>query len=207
MVTHRTIEKSQLIRKEFPALADAVDVLGSTQIRNVGTIGANICTAAPSADTAPPLLVLGTQVKVKSFEGERAIPIEEFFTGPGETVLKEGEIVTELVIPRPLPYTQDNSKYTQQQTYRNIPRQVAKAIVMFTSWCFHAEPAVIFQWHPFLIPPCVQAGPAVLSDNQHSSFAWRAFDGKIATSPRCLARNHFAVGPHKGIIAALEVVN
>lgn len=105
MVTHRTIEKSQLIRKEFSALADAVDVLGSIQIRNVGTIGGNICTAAPSADTAPPLLVLGTEVKVKSFGGERAIPIKEFFTGPGETVLKEGEIVTELVIPRPLPYT------------------------------------------------------------------------------------------------------
>jgi len=105
MVTHRAIEKSEVIRKEFSALADAVEVLGSIQIRNVATIGGNICTAAPSADTASPLLVLGAQAKVKSLKGERTIPIEEFFKGPGETVLKEGEIVTELVIPKPLPFT------------------------------------------------------------------------------------------------------
>jgi carbon-monoxide dehydrogenase medium subunit len=105
MVTHRTIEKSERIRKEFSALADAVDVLGSIQIRNVGTIGGNICTAAPSADTAPALLVLGAEVQIKSHQGERIVPIAQFFKGPGETVLKEGEVVTELVIPKPLPHT------------------------------------------------------------------------------------------------------
>jgi CO/xanthine dehydrogenase FAD-binding subunit len=105
MVTHRTIEKSELIRKEFSALADATDVLGSIQIRNIATIGGNICTAAPSADTASPLLVLGTQVKIKSLKGERAVPIEEFFKGPDETVLKKDEIVTEFFIPKLLPNT------------------------------------------------------------------------------------------------------
>ena len=105
LVTHRTIEKSEVIRKEFSALADAADVLGSIQIRNVATIGGNICTAAPSADTATPLLVLGTQVKIKSLKEEKTVPIEEFFTGPGETILKKGEIVTELVMPKPLPHT------------------------------------------------------------------------------------------------------
>jgi carbon-monoxide dehydrogenase medium subunit len=105
LVTHRAIEKSEVIRKEFSALADAADVLGSVQIRNVATIGGNICTAAPSADTATPLMVLGTQVKIKSLKEERTVPVEEFFTGPGETQLKKGEIVTELVIPKPLPNT------------------------------------------------------------------------------------------------------
>jgi carbon-monoxide dehydrogenase medium subunit len=105
MVTHRAIEKSERVRKEFSALADAVDVLGSIQIRNVGTIGGNICTAAPSADTAPALLVLGAEVQIKSHQGERIVPIAQFFKGPGETVLKEGEVVTELVIPKPLPHT------------------------------------------------------------------------------------------------------
>ena len=93
MVTHRAIEKSEVIRKYFSALADAADYLGSVQIRNVATIGGNICTAAPSADTATPLLVLGTQVKIKSLKEERIIPIEEFFKGPGESVLKTGEMV------------------------------------------------------------------------------------------------------------------
>lgn len=105
MVTHRVIEKSELIRKEFSALTDATDVLGSVQIRNVATIGGNICTAAPSADTATPLLVLGAQVKIKSLKGERTVSIEEFFKGPDETVLKKGEIVTEFFIPKLLPNT------------------------------------------------------------------------------------------------------
>jgi len=105
LVTHRAIETSEVIRKEFSALTDAADVLGSIQIRNVATIGGNICTAAPSADTATPLLVLGTQVKVKSLSEERTVPIEEFFIGPGETILKKGEVVTELIIPKPLPHT------------------------------------------------------------------------------------------------------
>jgi carbon-monoxide dehydrogenase medium subunit len=105
MVTHRDIEKSEVIRKEFSALTDAADVLGSVQIRNVATIGGNICTAAPSADTATPLLVLRTQVKIKSLSEEKTVSIESFFTGPGETILKKGEMVTELSIPKPLPNT------------------------------------------------------------------------------------------------------
>ena len=113
MVTHRALEKSDLIRKEFSALSDAVDALGSVQIRNVATIGGNLCTAAPSADTATPLLVLGTQVKIKSLKEEKTISIEEFFMGPGETILKKGEIVTELVIPKPLPNT--GSAYWKHQ--------------------------------------------------------------------------------------------
>jgi len=105
MVTHRDIEKSEVVRKEFSALTDAADVLGSIQIRNVATIGGNICTAAPSADTATPLLVLGTQLKIKNLSEERTVPIEGFFTGPGETILKKGEMLTELIIPKPLPNT------------------------------------------------------------------------------------------------------
>ena len=113
MVTHRALEKSDLIRKEFSALADAVDALGSIQIRNVATIAGNICTAAPSADTATPLLVLGAQVKIKNLKEEKTVPIEEFFMGPGETILKKGEIVTELIIPKPLPNT--GSAYWKHQ--------------------------------------------------------------------------------------------
>ena len=105
LVTHRTLEKSELIRKEYSALADATDWLGSIQIRNVATLGGNICTAAPSADTATPLLVLGAKVKIKNLREERMVPIEEFFKGPAETVLRTGEIVTEFIIPRLMPNT------------------------------------------------------------------------------------------------------
>jgi len=121
MVTHRDIEKSEVIRKEFAALTDAADVLGSIQIRNVATIGGNICTAAPSADTATPLLVLGTQVKIKSLSEERTVPIEGFFTGPGETILKKGEMVTELIIPKPLPNTGSAYSKLQRRLALDLP--------------------------------------------------------------------------------------
>jgi carbon-monoxide dehydrogenase medium subunit len=121
MATHRALEKSELIRREFSALADAVDCLGSIQIRNVATIGGNICTAAPSADTAPPLLVLKAQVKIKSLSEERMVPIEEFFTAPGETVLKKEEVVTELIIPKPPPNTGSGYWKHQRRLALDLP--------------------------------------------------------------------------------------
>jgi len=121
MVTHRAIEKSEVIRKNFSALADAVDYLGSVQIRNVATIGGNVCTAAPSADTATPLLVLGTQVKIKNLKEERTLPIEEFFKGPGESVLKTGEMVKELSIPKPLPNTGSAYYKLQRRLALDLP--------------------------------------------------------------------------------------
>jgi carbon-monoxide dehydrogenase medium subunit len=121
MVTHRAIEKSEVIRKNFSALADAVDDLGSVQIRNVATIGGNLCTAAPSADTATPLLVLGTQVKIKSAKEERTVPIEEFFKGPGESVLNPGEMVKELSIPEPLPNTGSAYYKLQRRLALDLP--------------------------------------------------------------------------------------
>ena len=121
MVTHRAIEKSEIIRKNYSALTDAADYLGSVQIRNVATIGGNICTAAPSADTATPLLVLGTQVKMKGPKEGRALPIEEFFKGPGETVLKPGELVQELLIPKLLPNTGSAYYKLQRRLALDLP--------------------------------------------------------------------------------------
>jgi carbon-monoxide dehydrogenase medium subunit len=121
MVTHRAIEKSEVIKKNFSALADAVDYLGSIQIRNVATIGGNICTAAPSADTATPLLVLGTQVRIKNLKEERTLPIEQFFKGPGESALKTGEMVKELWIPELLPNTGSAYYKLQRRLALDLP--------------------------------------------------------------------------------------
>jgi aerobic carbon-monoxide dehydrogenase medium subunit len=130
LVTHRAIEKSEPIRKEFHALSDAADVLGSIQIRNVATIGGNICTAAPSADTATPLLVLGAQVTLGSLKGQRTVPIEQFFKAPGETVLEEGEIVTEITLPRPLPNTA--SAYWKHQRRRALDLPILGVSVLLS---------------------------------------------------------------------------
>ncbi len=102
---HRTLELSQEIQRRYPIIHDAVSQLGSVQVRNSATIGGNLCNAAPSADTAPPMLVLDAQAVIKSAHGERIVPIAQFFKGPGKTALAPGEILTQLRISPPLPRT------------------------------------------------------------------------------------------------------
>ncbi len=97
-VTHRELQKDPMTREHFSALHDAVCNLGSTQIRNVATIGGNICTAAPSADTACPLLVLDARAVLVSDTGEREVAMDEFFVGPGKTAMHKGEILKEFKI-------------------------------------------------------------------------------------------------------------
>jgi carbon-monoxide dehydrogenase medium subunit len=76
--------------------------MASLQVRNLGTIGGNLCSAAPSADTAPPLIVLDASVEIISPKGKRKVLVENFFKGPGESVLIPGEILTRIMIPNPL---------------------------------------------------------------------------------------------------------
>jgi carbon-monoxide dehydrogenase medium subunit len=89
------------IRQHFPALADAAAVVGSIQIRNRATLAGNICNASPAADTAPALLVYGAIVNAISASSERAIPLADFFSGPGRTVLEAGEMVSSIDLPLP----------------------------------------------------------------------------------------------------------
>ncbi|UCG64282.1 MAG: xanthine dehydrogenase family protein subunit M [Deltaproteobacteria bacterium] len=105
LVTHRMLELSPVIRKEFPILIDAVENIGSVQIRNVATIGGNIVNAVPSADGAIPLITLGAHVRIRGPKGERAMALEDFFTGPRQTLLEREEILLELVIPKLPPRT------------------------------------------------------------------------------------------------------
>jgi aerobic carbon-monoxide dehydrogenase medium subunit len=105
IVTHRMLELSPIIKKEFPILMDAVTNIGSVQIRNVATIGGNIVNAVPSADGAIPLITLGAQVRIRGPKGERSMALEDLFIGPGLTLLETGEILLEFVIPPLLPRT------------------------------------------------------------------------------------------------------
>jgi carbon-monoxide dehydrogenase medium subunit len=97
LTTLRDVEKSEIIRKHLPALHDAVKVMGSIQVRNMATVVGNLCNASPAADTAPPLLVHNARAVVLSSRGERVIPLEEFFKGPGVTVLEPDEVVVEVI--------------------------------------------------------------------------------------------------------------
>jgi len=97
--THSDIDGHEIIKRAYSALTDATSHLGSWQIRNVATVGGNICTAAPSADTACPLLVLDAMVSIIGPKGSRDVALDDFFQGPGKTALGQGELVRGFVIP------------------------------------------------------------------------------------------------------------
>ncbi len=105
MTTLAAIESSPIIGERFPILSSAAHQTGSPHIRNIGTIGGNLCNAAPSADMAPSLIGLGAKAKIKGLKGERIVTVEQFFLGPGVSVLKAGEILTEIQVPNPPPHT------------------------------------------------------------------------------------------------------
>jgi len=97
------IEKSDVIKNKYPLLSQAASVLASMEIRNRGTVGGNLCTAAPSADMPPSLLALEAKAVIASGKGERTLPLEEFFAGPKKTILNQDEILVRLEVPNMKP--------------------------------------------------------------------------------------------------------
>ena len=95
------IAGSPLISDKLPALSEGAAGLGSPLVRNLATIGGNIASARPAADMPPPLMVYGARIKLNRKGRSRLIAIEEFFTGPGKTLLKAGEILSEIIIDEP----------------------------------------------------------------------------------------------------------
>jgi carbon-monoxide dehydrogenase medium subunit len=101
LTTFRQIERSALIQKQYTALHEAARAVTSTQIKTMGTLGGNLCHGSPAADSAPPLIAFGASVKTMERDKERTIPLEVFFTGPGQTLLNQEELMIEIQIPEP----------------------------------------------------------------------------------------------------------
>jgi CO/xanthine dehydrogenase FAD-binding subunit len=102
LATIRSVATSSIVSEKFPVLSQAAGRIASTQVQNRGTIAGNICSAVPSADSAPALLCLGARLICVEQDGERDIGIDTFFKGPNETVLNTGELLKEIQIP-PMP--------------------------------------------------------------------------------------------------------
>ena len=85
----------------YPGLAEALDLIGSTQIQGRCSAGGNLCNASPAADSIPALIANNASCRIIGPEGERLLPVEQFVTGPGSTALTSGELLVELILPRP----------------------------------------------------------------------------------------------------------
>ncbi len=103
LVTWTDILSSNPISRYYPILRDAASLIGCPQIRNMGTIGGNICHASPSADSAPALMVYGAQCVLAGQRKDRIIPIEKIFAGVQKNSCQLGEILTEVHLPPPDP--------------------------------------------------------------------------------------------------------
>jgi carbon-monoxide dehydrogenase medium subunit len=102
-VTARELELHPRVRAAYASLAESAALVGSVQIRNLATLGGNVCNAAPSADMAPPLLALGAEAVIAGPRGERRVPMETFFQGVRRTALGADELLVEFVVPAPGP--------------------------------------------------------------------------------------------------------
>ncbi len=100
LTTMREIETSPLLKKQYPFLAQSAAEVGSIQIRNRATVGGNMANATPSADVAPSLIGLNALAKIVGANGERTVALENFFRGPGQNVMTDDEILTEITIPK-----------------------------------------------------------------------------------------------------------
>lgn len=99
-VTLNQLIRSSIIRELFPVLAATARTMAGVQVRALATVGGNLCNASPSADTAPPLMALNARAVIVGIDGERVVRLDEFFVGPGKSVLGPGEILRELLVPR-----------------------------------------------------------------------------------------------------------
>ena len=95
-----SVAESALIRKYIPVLSEAILTIGGPQVRNMATIGGNLCNGVPSADSATPLMALNATVTIEGRNGSRQLPVEDFFLGPGRVDLEHHEIMTAITVSR-----------------------------------------------------------------------------------------------------------
>ena len=102
-VTARELELDPRVRARYPALAESGALVGSVKVRNLATVGGNVCNAAPSADMAPPLVALDAEAVIAGPKGRRRVPLAGFFLGVRKTVLAPDDLLVELTVPAPGP--------------------------------------------------------------------------------------------------------
>jgi carbon-monoxide dehydrogenase medium subunit len=100
LATIRAIECDPRVQARYPALAEACAGFSTIQVQTMGTVGGNLSNGSPASDTAPALIVYGAEVKILGPDGERCLPLEAFFIGPGRTALQAGELLTEVILPQ-----------------------------------------------------------------------------------------------------------
>ncbi len=129
MATVNQVASDATVQRRYPGIVDAALSLAAEQVRNLATVGGNLCSAVPSADMAPILVALGGRVRVVSPTGERTIPLAGFFTGPRKTVLRPADVVVAVEVPPTTGATGDASLRHGGRESLSLPQAIAAAVV------------------------------------------------------------------------------
>ena len=100
LTTVESLRRSELLGGSYSVLVEVANHFGHRNLRNLATVGGNLCSSVPSADLAPPLIVMGASVRLAAPDGERVVPLGEFFVSVRENILRVGEILVEVQVPR-----------------------------------------------------------------------------------------------------------
>jgi CO/xanthine dehydrogenase FAD-binding subunit len=130
LATHDAIERSELVRGRWTALADASAIVGSPATRHVGTLGGNLANASPAMETGAPLVVFGAEVELRSPGGSRTVPVESLWAGPGRTTAAPGEMITGVRVPAPADGS--GSAYVRLEYRRSMEIAVVGAAAIVT---------------------------------------------------------------------------
>ncbi len=121
------------LKKAWPGVVEAANLIGSDQIQSRCTIVGNLCNASPAADSVPALVAAAAKVAIVGPKGRRTVAVEEIVTGPGKTSLKKGEVIETIVLPKPAPKTGD-------AYLRFIPRTEMDIAVVSAGVCLTLGP-------------------------------------------------------------------
>ena len=126
----RDLETAAAVGERFPSITEALRVVGSLQLRNIASVGGNLCNASPSADTAPPLVALAATASVRTPEsGRETVPVESFFEGPGASVLGTDGLLLAVEVPEPAARTGDAFERFTPRSAMDIAIASAAAVV------------------------------------------------------------------------------
>jgi len=130
LVTHNEVVRSPIVQETYPTLAENLQYVGSHQIRNLGTVMGNICNASPAADSLPLLYCAEALITVKTLDGEKQVPIDEFITGPKRIEIAENAIATSINIPLVNIHGKD-AGYTSLRQRKTIAINKVGAAILF----------------------------------------------------------------------------
>lgn len=104
-LTHSEMLQSEVVRKYFPAFTEAILKIGSEQVRNMGTLGGNLCTAAACCDSAPVLIAMNAEIEIMDHAGTETVALKDFFLHNRKTILKDNQILTKVIVKKCPPNT------------------------------------------------------------------------------------------------------